>query len=531
MSAPKLLDFAPFNRIASSTAISGQTSGEVRGPVQRWLRWVIPVAILVSAALAFSSYKSSDLASVESHDGLHDFVAPLAFSTGVNPYDKAALDRFFSSERARSILHLPQNLDSLPFVSAPINLVLYLPFVWEGDYYFYLRTYFALYFLGFSASFFLLTWREGAVPWRQAIASVIGTALLFTFSSEMHFSLRIGQIEYLYIFFIALGVFLFRQSLRSAQAAGRGAKRMRDAGEVGAPGESVVRDFPESRDWMPLAILAGTAFALSGQIKVFPYIVGLALVGAAIKNWLWGPEERDWRRPLYVAAISVILSSVLLLLMTSLYTGIHGWVEWIRGYRSSHARVLFSTYSLGSFMVTVHAFWSGNYLPATSGGTLALSAAYVIGGIVAARFSSFGKPEFSDIELCGVICLTPSLLPTFKPYYLAFLVIPFLNLWPHLGRALSGKPRWTRPAFVLGLTVLFVLVQGPRGFPGPLARFNLPAVYSPTGGTTINGQDLVAYPATLILFGIYCWLQKIMPRSTPQAQSTMSSRVRDSSWK
>jgi hypothetical protein len=499
MIASKLLDFAPFNRIPTRRAISGQTSGEVRGPVQRWLRWVLPIAILVSAAGAFSSYKSSDLGTLEFRDGLdefrdglHDFIAPLAFSKGVNPYDAAALNRFFSSKSARSILHLPQNLAPLPFVSAPINLILYLPFVWEGDYYFYLRTYFGLYFLAFAASFFLLTWRKSAVPWKQAIASVIGTALLFIFSGEIQFSLYLGQIEYLYMFFMALGVFLFRQSLRS-------------------------------RDGMPLAILAGAAIALSGQIKVFPYLVGMALVGAAIKNWLWGPEERDLRRPLYVAAISLILSSVLLLLMTTLYTGIHGWVEWLEGYRASHARVLFSTISWGRFIVRVHSLWSAIYLPSTTAGTRVLYAAYLISGIVAARFSCFGKHEFSDIELCGVICFTPSLLPTFKPYYLAFLAIPFLSVWPYLARALSGKPRWTRPASVLSLALVFVLAEAPYGFPGPFERFNLPVLHSRTAGTS-SSQDLAAYLATVVLFGIYWWLQKIMPRETPR----MSSHVRGS---
>jgi hypothetical protein len=484
MIAPKLLDSALFSRIPLGRAILGKTSGEVQGPVQRWLRWVVPVAILVCAALAFSSYKSSDLATLEPNDGLHDFLGPFAVSIGVNPYDKTDLNRFFSSERARSILHLPQNFNQFPFVSAPINLVLYLPFVWEGDYYFFLRTYFALYFLAFAASFFLLTWREAAVPWRQAIASVIGTALLFIFSGEVQLSMQIGQIEYLYIFFMALGVFLFRQSLRSP-------------------------------NWMPLAILAGTAIALSGQIKVFPYIVGVALVGAAIKNWLWGPERRDLRRPLYVAAISVILSSVLLMLMTSLCTGMHVWVDWLRGYRASHARVLFSTFSLGQFIVKVHSSWSGNYLPSTTAGRFVLYAAYLISGIVAARFSSFGKPEFSDVELCGVICLAPSLLPTFKPYYLPFLVIPFLNVWPYLARALSAKPRWTRPASALGLALVFWLAQTPYGFPSPFGRFDPFYVHSRTGGT-INTHDFVTYPATVVLFGVYWWLQKTMPTRTPQ---------------
>jgi hypothetical protein len=452
---------------------------------------VVPVAILVSAALAFSSYKSSDFATLEFHDGFHDFLGPLAFSKGVNPYDAAALSRFFFSERAGSILHFPQNWTNPLFVSAPINLVLYLPFVWEGDYYFYVRTYFALYFLAFAASFFLLTWREGTIPWKQAIASVIGTALLFIFSSEIQISLYLGQIEYLYIFFMALGVFLFRRSLRS-------------------------------RDGMPLAILAGAAIALSGQIKVFPYLVGMALVGAAIKNWLWGPEERDLRRPLYVAAISLILSSVLLLLMTTLYTGIHGWVEWLEGYRASHPRILFRTYSLGQFIVGVHSLWSGIPLTSTTAGKRVLYAAYLISGIVATRFAFFGKPKFSDIELCGIICLAPSLLPTFKPYYAAFLAIPFLSVWPYLARALSGKPRWTCPASVLSLALVFVLAEAPYGFPG-LLRFNLSVLHSRMARTT-SPQDLAAYLATVVLFGIYWWLQKIMPRETPR----MSSHVRGS---
>jgi hypothetical protein len=198
-------------------------------------------------------------------------------------------------------------------------------------------------------------------------------------------------------------------------------------------------------------------------------------------------------------------------LMTSLYTGIHGWVEWLQGYRASHARILFSTYSMGAFIVRVHAFWSGGYFPSTTAGTGVLFAAYLISAIVAAKFSSFGKPEFSDIELCGIICLAPSLVPTFKPYYLPFLAIPFLNVWPYLARALSGKPRWTRPASVLGLALLFMLSQAPLGFPAYFERFDFPDVH---WRTTISSQEFATYPSTLVLFGIYWWLQKIMPKRT-----------------
>jgi hypothetical protein len=40
-----------------------------------------------------------------------------------------------------------------------------------------------------------------------------------------------------------------RLALESAQAAGRGVKRIRNSGEVAAPGESVVREFLRSTEW------------------------------------------------------------------------------------------------------------------------------------------------------------------------------------------------------------------------------------------------------------------------------------------
>jgi hypothetical protein len=448
--------------------------------IQRWLKSVFPVAILVTAAVVFSSYKTSNRGGSIFDDGTHLYAAPLAFSRNVNPYHIWELERFFYSVNSNDIRHWPREFyfktRGDEYLSTPINLLLYLPFVWLKDFELYMRSYFALYFLGFAGSFYLLTWARGATAWRQALSSVIGTALLFPLSSVLSLSVNSGQIEYLYVFPTALGIFLYRQS-------------------------------QENGRWIPAA-LAGAAFALSGEIKLFPFAVGLTLVMGAAKNYISGPAKGTLRCPLPVSAISLFISSVLLVLATCLYTGFQTLANWYQQMRAVSVPIFYGTRSLGSYVGRLHSIWTTAPLDRHSYGASALivAAAATIGWL-GFKFALYGRRKFSELELVGLICLWPSLLPNFHAYYLPVLVIPFLTAWPRLTQLMANRSKWKRLTAFGTLTVIFCFTQAVFRVPEFLQVFDPALVPLRNGRNILRLHDLMAYPSTLMLFAFIWWLR------------------------
>jgi len=427
--------------------------------------------IFVAGAILFSMYLGPI-----GPDAFTYFAGPHLIHLGANPYDWDAFKQLYLNGAFNHIRHLPiegSPGEINPYIASPINMLLYSPFRLIRDYRVYENIYLATYFFAVTGSVYLWAKKIIANPTARALGALGFVILLFHLSEAFRLSVSMGQIDYLYIFPMAWGVYLFSQNMRN---------------------ESTVK---------PMG--AGFLLSLAGFIKVFPFILPLSLSGAAVVAYLRtsaSNRKRYFQSNVFLAATSSVVSAALLLVVTSVYPGVQAYAQWLHVWTNFPS--VYGAAYLHNFVDVLL-----NYVPSSA---YVFYLAYAIMVCLAWRFL-FGKPgHFNDLDMAGMMALLPTFMPAWQSYYDTVLLVPFLIALTHLYK--RPLNRVVKLAAAGGLSMIFLLTQMTYGMipfkflDTPLPNF----LYreSPYDQMRTLAHFLL-YPASLMLWG-FIWRLKSSAR-------------------
>ncbi len=435
-------------------------------------------------------------------DAFTYYSGPYMVDAHANPYSPESFRALFERGAFKDIAHIPlqEPGEFHPYIAAPINLLLYAPFHWIRDYGTYLTAYLAVYLSALAAAMYPWIRRMTKSRAIGVLGPLVALPLLFSISPAFQFSLGAGQIDYLYIGPLSLGIYLFA--------------RYRESGDK------------------RFAAGAGALLMLAAFVKVFPAMIPIAL-GI---SWLLGrgsSASRPSRADRTAVVLSLAAAAAAYFGMTGLYPGVQAWPDWIAilgrfkaGYGSGFLRNFISVLMRES--------------PA-SGYVYGLVYAVAVGAVW--KFLFGRKEDLNELHLAGLVALVPTFMPFLEHYYYTVMVVPFFVALQQIGR--TRATRRQQAALYIALGVIFLLTQASSGS-GVLGYFDvrLPDfLYDPNPFSQMARlSQFLLYPSSVMLWGIIGLIQKLSrppsegprrllnpthedPRLSPPGRATLPNAV------
>jgi hypothetical protein len=407
-------------------------------------------------------------------DSLTYWFGPRVFLAGHNPYIPTDLRGQLEFLRGESLItNVPDSTvqEVRAYLATPINLLLYLPFSCISDYSLFLAAYWCTYLAAMAGALWL--WVSLMTHGLTArIVETIGLlALWFLGSPALRWSLRAGQIDYLY--FLPLSAFAYLY-LRGQHEGNRNK-----------------------------AMWAGALLALAGFIKVFPGFLLVPLFVAYALLRLRGarqeisPGTRHLARVLAGAGIA----SCVLLLATVIFPGYEMYLQWGRVVWSHFVNVEYS-HNLAHFVSLT-----------LRGGPVsdAVLVIVYVGFLGATWWFLFGRGEhISVLHVSGMIAALPTFCWFWQDYYYVVLLLPAV-----VALTTVAKMACSRGQKVLAVGIVMLLFAATQVISGTgqlqaFLRVPLPSFLAhplPEMQMEYWPQFLV-YPASVMLWGFLWFLQR-----------------------